>query len=333
MPPKVSFLMPLFNEADHVTAALQSIVDQTYPRGEIEIVIALAESTDGTAEAVQGFCEQNPEVSVRVLENRQRNTAVGRNICLEAASGSLVMNFSGHAVAEPNMLEVLVAKLEGLPGNVAGIGCGIDRSPGTTPLARAISVCMFSRMGGARQVDSSFNATRDQPARSIAFALYKKDILDDVGGFDPAFWCGQDAELNLRLARSGYELWFTPDTRVRHHKRDSLTGFAVQMCRYGVARAKLTNKYPGSLRMIFLLPVLFMIAVIAAVVGSFFSGAIACIALGAAVVFVLSSVVSAMTSRGGVLAVLLSPLLYSVMYVCFGGGFLWGFLTSGDDRR
>jgi hypothetical protein len=42
------------------------------------------------------------------MSNSVRNTAVGRNLALQAATGELVLNFSGHAVAHPQLVSVLV---------------------------------------------------------------------------------------------------------------------------------------------------------------------------------------------------------------------------------
>ena len=326
MPPNVSFLVPVYNEAEHIGPMLESIARQTYSPSKLEVVVALARSTDGTADILHACCADHPRLTVRIQQNACRNTAIGRNLCLRAAEGKYIMNFSAHAVAAPEMVEVLVAKLEKLGGDVAGVGCAIKRSDPSSLLARAVGVAMFSRMGGMQQVDSSFTGKQDQPARSIAFTLYRRRVLDDLGGFDEAFWCGQDAELNQRLARHGYRLWFTPDTSVRHHKRSRLGEFIAQMYRYGVARAKLTKKFPRSLRLVFLLPCMFFVVVSIAAVASVFHPGVAWGVLVAAVLFVLLSWASARSAGGDMLSVLLSPLLYFLIYTCYGAGFLRGLL-------
>jgi glycosyltransferase involved in cell wall biosynthesis len=326
--PQVSVLIPVYNEARHIEASLQSIVEQDYPLDRIEVLLAHGESTDDTAEAIEVFRAANPELAVKLLDNPSNNTAVGRNLCLEEATGAFVLNFSAHAVADRSLLRVLVGKLQQLPESAAGIGCAYRRPESLSFIERAITVAMYSPMGGMGRVDSSFHAEQDQIARSVAFTLYKREVLSHYGGFDDHFWCGQDAELNLRLARHGNDIWFTPDTSVEHRKRSNMRSFVGQMYRYGVARAKLTKKYPASLRLLFLLPVIFALGLPAAIT-------MACInllALGVvgcgAVLFVAASFYSAAKAGGDLHALLCSPLLYCLIYVTYGLGFLRGLLPA-----
>ncbi len=322
--PKVSVLIPVYNEQQHITAALESIAGQDYPAECIEIVVAHGTSTDGTGELLQSFRRDHPDLAVTILDNPSNNTAVGRNICLQRAAGRLVLNFSGHAVADKNLLRVLVEKLDRLPEDAAGIGCAIRRPAASGRLEKAIAVAMYSPLGGGRHVDSAFHAESDQVACSVAFSLYKKDVLESLGGFDERYWCGQDAEVNLRLARQGYKLWFTPDAVVEHYKRTRLKDFLKQAYRYGVARAKISRKYPDSLRIVFLLPVLFTVACPLAVAVALANREAAVAVATVTALFVFAALLSAAKAGGDWLSVLLSPLVYGLLYVGYGTGFLRG---------
>jgi len=52
--PGVSYVMPVLNEAGYLEAAVTSILNQDYP-GEVELVLALGPSTDGTAAIIDGI--------------------------------------------------------------------------------------------------------------------------------------------------------------------------------------------------------------------------------------------------------------------------------------
>lgn len=325
MPPRVSFLLPVYNEREHLGEALESIAAQDYPPGQIEVLLAEGGSTDGTQAIVEEFGRRHPEIALRVIPNPGRNTSVGRNLGLEAASGELVMNFSGHAVAEPQMLRVLVEKLAAQPAEVAGVGCAIRSSGSATTIGRVISAVLRSRLGGGG-LDSSFHAPTDCDAKSIAFCLYRREAVEACGRFDPKFWCGQDAELNLRLAQAGHRLRFTPDTHVVHYKRPTLGGLMRQMYRYGAARAAITRKFPGSFRWVFLLPVLWVLGWLGLVIGSVLSPNIAIVALACAALFVFVGAASAVIAGGGLAGLLLGPIVYAVVYKFYGLGLLAGFL-------
>src|SRR5262249_14604174 len=49
-------------------------------------------------------------------------------------------------------------------------------------------------------------------------AMYRKEMLDEIGGFDEDFFAyGDDAELGLRARIAGWRCWYTPAAVVRHH--------------------------------------------------------------------------------------------------------------------
>ncbi|MCE9555539.1 MAG: glycosyltransferase [Planctomycetes bacterium] len=323
MPPRVSFLLPVYNEREHLGESLESIAAQDYPAEQIEVLLAEGGSTDGTQAIVEAFGRRHPEIALRVISNPGRNTAVGRNLGLEAASGELVMNFSGHAVAEPQMLRVLVEKLAAQPAEVAGVGCAIRSSGSATTIGRVISAVLRSRLGGGG-LDSSFHAPADCDAKSIAFCLYRREAVEACGRFDPKFWCGQDAELNLRLAQAGHRLRFTPDTHVLHYKRPTLGGLMRQMYRYGAARAAITRKFPGSFRLVFLLPALWVLGWLGLTVGSFFSLTVALAMLVSAGLFVIVSAISTIAAGESLIGVLLALVVYTIIYTSYGLGFLVG---------
>ena len=50
-----------------------------------------------------------------------------------------------------------------------------------------------------------------------AFLLLRRDMLDELGGFDPGFRLyGEDIDLCYRAAKAGWERWYVPDAVVTH---------------------------------------------------------------------------------------------------------------------
>lgn len=103
---------------------------------------------------------------------------------------------------------------------------------------------------------------RERYVEHMAFTCYRKEIFDRVGLFDPEFWCGQDAEFDIRVKKAGYKILYTPQTTVSHFKRDTVKGLFNQLYRYGIARAKMIKKHPDALKIFHLFPSLFILGVI-----------------------------------------------------------------------
>jgi len=64
-------------------------------------------------------------------------------------------------------------------------------------------------------------------------AMYRKAMLDQIGGFDEDFFAyGDDAELGLRARIAGWKCWYAPDAVVRHHRGSTLgkdSGWRLQL--------------------------------------------------------------------------------------------------------
>ena len=50
-----------------------------------------------------------------------------------------------------------------------------------------------------------------------AFLLLRREMLDELGGFDPGFRLyGEDIDLCYRAAKAGWERWYVPEAVVTH---------------------------------------------------------------------------------------------------------------------
>src|SRR5512134_4004628 len=97
MSPKVSIVVPCYNEQSTILSMLKAFHVQTFPRAEMEVVIADGMSTDGTRAAIAEFQQDFPDLEVRVIENVNRFIPSGVNRGIEAARGEIIIRFDGHS--------------------------------------------------------------------------------------------------------------------------------------------------------------------------------------------------------------------------------------------
>ncbi len=249
--PKVSFLMPILNEEKTLAQCLDSLLAVEYPTEKIEILLAIGNCTDNTRIVAEEYAKKHSHI--RILENPTGNTSIGRNICIKHASGEMLMNYSGHVIAEKNLLKELAVRLRNLSADVAAVGCS-NLTPGKQNFVGEVSGAAFlSIMGGRSFFSQNAVFPKERYTDHLSFSCYRKEVVEKVGGFDPDFWCGQDYELDIRLRKAGYKILYTPRTKVYHFKRDSIRSLWHQMYRYGIARAKMVKKHPDTLRFFHLL--------------------------------------------------------------------------------
>ena len=70
-------------------------------------------------------------------------------------------------------------------------------------------------------------------------AIYRREHLDDVGGFNEEIGGCEDWELNYRLRKAGWKLIGIPEAPVKHRHKVSPKSFAKQMYGYGWSRGRL----------------------------------------------------------------------------------------------
>ncbi len=327
--PLVSLLLPSFNEEEHIAECLDALMQQDYPAENIEVLVADGASDDATAEIVRRFMSGNG--CIHLYENPGRNTSVGRNICLSHARGSVIVDYSAHAVARRDLVSTLVGRLLDAPEEVAAVGCS-NLPPDSDSLVRkCIGAVMSSFFGGAASFDQSLVLKKETSVNSIAFCAYRRRVLDEIGGFDPDFWVGQDNELNVRVRKAGYEILYTPETFVHLHKRRTTGGFFVQMYRYGVARRSIIRKHPDCFKLKYVMPaVLVLLTVAVLLAGIMFSTWI--VPAICAAVYAIASWISSLTVTRAPLTVLVSPFFFFVQHCAYGLGLLTGASWGGRQR-
>jgi GT2 family glycosyltransferase len=95
-------------------------------------------------------------------------------------------------------------------------------------------------IGGAR-----FNlGGRPGPADTVYLGVFRRDVLERLGGYDEQFVRAQDWELNHRIRRAAEIVWFTPDLVVTYRPRHSLAALARQFFRTGQWRREVIRRYP-----------------------------------------------------------------------------------------
>ena len=115
--PLVSVIVPCYNEQATIRLLLDALYAQTFPRSEMEVVIADGLSTDCTRQEIAAFQHACPDLAVRVIENAQRTIPSGLNQAIKAASGKFVVRLDAHSMPYPDYVERCISALEGNRGD------------------------------------------------------------------------------------------------------------------------------------------------------------------------------------------------------------------------
>jgi succinoglycan biosynthesis protein ExoA len=234
----VSYIMPVLNEASHVRAAVQSLLEQDYD-GPFEVTLALGPSIDGTTELVEEMAAVDPRI--RVVANEVGSTPAGLNIAIRASSYPVVIRVDAHSVLPRDYARIAVETLQRTGADNVG---GIMDAQGTAPFQQAVARAYGTRIGlGGTPLHVG---GAEGEAETVYLGCFRRDSLLRVGMFDEGIKRGQDWELNRRLREHGGSVWFTPELKVIYRPRPSLTRLARQMFSTGLWRGELARRYPAA---------------------------------------------------------------------------------------
>lgn len=198
---RVSIIIPLYGAWPFTERSLTALEART-PK-PWELVLVDNGSTDETM--VQ---------PVQVRNERNRGFAIGCNMGAEYAAGDVLVFLNSDTEVQDGWLAPMVsrlddptvgvvgAKLVNPDGSVQHTGVGVD----------------FSRPPGGE----AWGMTDNRPAGNVpavtgACMALRRDVFDELGGFDRGFWNGyEDVDLCLRAGAAGYRVVYEPGSVVMH---------------------------------------------------------------------------------------------------------------------
>jgi len=263
MPKKdfISVIVSVKNEEKYINDCLISLIDQSLSKDLYQVVVVDGLSTDLTRDIVQEYIYKYPNF-IKMYVNEKEWQAAGRNIAIRnETSSNLVAYIDGHCIADREWLKILYDDLKSnLHSDVAGIGSD-HFSPQDEPvIGRAIDQVFRSSFGG--QGSSYKHVSAVSEVITAPYVLYKKSALCDVGLYDEDLKIGEDFALNYKLRRAGYRLIRDPKAIVYYYKKRSFSAFSKQMYNYGMAKAIIAKKYPGSISFLHYMPPLLLIIIL-----------------------------------------------------------------------
>ncbi len=225
---RVSVMMPLRQEGPELHRVLEAVTGQDCPALD-RIVVAVGPSQDGTDEVVRAWAARDPRLLV--LDNPEGIVSTGLNRALEAVTSRYVVRIDGHCLVPRNYVGHLLRTAERTGATCTGPRL---RTVGSGTMQRAIAAAMSSRfgVGGSR----FRTATRSGFVDTVAFGLYERDLLVQLGGFRPELVRNQDDELNARLRRAGGTVYLDADVCVDYYPRRRLRALWRQYYEYGYWR-------------------------------------------------------------------------------------------------
>lgn len=249
---KYSIIVPVFNRPDEVDELLQSLVGQTLKDFEVVIV------EDGSQKPCKDVCDKYTDrLDVKYFMKNNSGPGQSRNYGAERANGEYLIVLDSDVVLPEGYLKAVDDELRREPADAfGGPDCAHDSF---TETQKAISYSMTSFFttggirGGKKKLDKFY-------PRSFNMGI-RRDVYMRLGGFSKMRF-GEDIDFSIRIFKAGCRCRLFPEAWVWHKRRTDMRKFFRQVYNSGIARVNLYIKYPESLKLVHLLPMVFTVGVI-----------------------------------------------------------------------
>lgn len=222
----ISVIVVNLNRAELLRACLQSLNSQRGVQA-VEIILVDNGSTDGSQAMVQREFTGPGFWPISLIQNRENlGFCAGNNRGIEAARGRWIALLNNDAEAHENWLFELRQALDQTPGTgMAASKILVWENPSKIDkVGHLIYWDGQNRGRGSGEIDKGQYDRMDEVAwPDGCAAMYRREMLDEIGGFDEDFFAyADDAELGLRARIAGWNCVYTPAAVVRHHRGATL---------------------------------------------------------------------------------------------------------------
>lgn len=194
--PKVSVVMPAYNAAPFIRAAIDSVLSQTYQ--DLELIILNDGSTDDTRAIVKSYYDPR----IRLVNKSNSGVASTLNLGLELAKGELMWRHDADDVSLPEKLERQVTFLENHPEFVlCATQIAFMTERGKIAWEKRQPKSTWLGTGEFREV--RFEDFSPFSPVTHGTTLFRRSILEHVPTYREEFITSEDIDMWLRMLEHG----------------------------------------------------------------------------------------------------------------------------------
>ncbi|PQJ81369.1 glycosyltransferase [Polaribacter glomeratus] len=247
-----SIIIPVYNRPNEIDELLESLAKQDFTT-DFEVLIIEDGSTQKSDTIVEKYKNQ---LTLKYFFKENSGAGATRNFGMQQASGNYFIILDSDVLVPTQYLSEVKKVLE---ENYTDAFGGPDAAHKSfTALQKAINYAMTSVLttGGIRGKKQAVG--KFQP-RSFNFGLSQKAFAITKGFSDLKI--GEDIDLTFRLWQNGFETQLLEKAFVYHKRRSSIPQFFKQTFAFGAGRPKLNKRYPGSAKITYWFPSLYILGI------------------------------------------------------------------------
>ncbi|MEX5396991.1 glycosyltransferase family 2 protein [Streptococcus sp. ZJ93] len=257
------------NEEKYLPTLLDNILQQTYKRKAVEIILVDSLSTDNTKQIMLDFQKRYSDkyLDVKVLDNLKRIQSSGWNVVLSHFTCNAVLRVDAHAELPTDFIEENVNCL-----NAGEYVCGGPRTNiiDSDSLWKQSLLHVEQSLFGSGFASYRRNDTQKKYVKSVFHGAYRRETIEKVGMFNEQLVRTEDNEYHYRIRKAGYRIRYVNSIQSYYQTRNSLFKMLVQKYLNGLWIGKTIRVCPNCISLFHLVPMGFVIGLIVALVFAIF---------------------------------------------------------------
>lgn len=328
----VSFIIVAYNAEKVINDCLNSLNKQTYQHNNIEVILVDSNSEDKTKVLMNEFKRNFDKDYNRivVIDNPKKTLPCGWNVALKQAKGDVILRVDAHTIYPKDFIEKNINEINKGEDIVGGQCISITKrdSQWEKVLLAAeesifgCGIADFRRKKERKYVDT------------LAFAMYRKKIFDEVGYYNENLARTEDNEMHYRMRKAGYKFLLSPEIVTYRYARSTLKDMIKQ--KYGNGKwIGITMSYcPKCFSIYHLVPILFVLAIIFSAIMAMFQMPIFIISLFTVyTVFNIINLILVIVKNRFCISYLMLPVILFTLHCAYGIGTMVGIAKIMKNRK
>ncbi len=216
------------------------MVETTYPKDRLEVVLINDGSTDDTGQIAEKFSLQYSFIRVlnRTLSEGGKGKASALNAGLKHSSGEIVLCFDADYLPHPDLVGRLVEKFaDPAVGAVQGRPIVLNE-----PQNLVTRLVALERIGGYRVDQEARDILGLVPQFGGTVGGFRRNIMEGLGGFDESMLT-EDTDLTFQVYLAGYRVRYAGDAECYEEAVDSWRRYWRQRHRWAKGHMQVCFKH------------------------------------------------------------------------------------------
>jgi len=311
----LSIICPTYNEVENIEKILKFFINAK-PTDK-ELLIIDGGSNDGTKEIVNDWT--NKFNNIRLLENENKYVPFALNIGIKNSNGDPIIRLDAHTEYAEDYFEQIIKTFSETGADIVG---GPMNAVGRTNFQIAVAHVTSTVFGVG---DSKIHKGKyEGESDHVYLGAWRRKLFDEIGYFDERLKRNQDDEFHYRAKSLGKKIYLNPEVKSYYYPRSSLSKLIKQYYQYGLFKPVVLRKIKSEIKLRHLIPSLFNIYILSlplAFLSKFY--------LLPLFVYIFIDIYFSVRAKCNIKIVINSLLIYPVLHLSYGFGFLRGLFKAG----